>query len=612
MPSKLHSVLHSVLKQVWGYDSFRPLQQEIIEALLRNEDALVILPTGGGKSLCFQLPALVRPGITIVVSPLISLMKDQVDTLKEMGVSAQLLNSSLTEKEARAVLSQLHNDELKLLYMAPERLMLESMLTRLQTIPVAQFIIDEAHCVSQWGHDFRPEYRALHVLRQVFPDVPIAAFTATATPDVNADIKVQLGLKNPQEFSATVDRPNLTYRVFTRSGVKKQIIPLLERHKNEPGIIYCLSRKNVDDLSTFLNEQGYKNLPYHAGMNDKDRRENQMRFAREEIDIIVATVAFGMGIDRSNIRYVIHASMPQSLEHYQQEIGRAGRDALAAHGYLFFGAADYRMRIQMMEETTSAAQQQVLRQKLNHIYDFCITPQCRHKRLVSYFGQNYEKENCQACDFCLNEITLVSDSQILAQKILSCLIRLKRPYGTDYIVRVLKGDDDERITARGHKTISTYGILKDQSLSFIRSMIDQLCGQGYILKEGEFATLTVTQEGWKILRSSVTPKLVQPLEAKAKKVLDRASKRRQEQDWGGIDRELFEQLRRKRMELATQEGVPAFIIFGDKTLKDLAVKRPQNLAEFANVFGVGEHKLKLYGTIFVEEIQKYAAAGVKI
>lgn len=598
------------LKQYWGYDDFRPFQKEIIESLLQGKDILSVLPTGGGKSLCFQLPALLREGLTVVISPLISLMKDQVDGLKEMGIPAEVLNSSLTFREQSEVLTQTHLGQVKLLYLSPERLASDSMRERLKSLPIAQFVIDEAHCISHWGHDFRPEYRALQFLREQFSAVPIAAFTATATPDVQRDILAQLHLRRPREFIAGIDRPNLTYRVFQRSGLRRwrgegfhhQLIQILERHRNEPGIIYCLKRDDVDELSTFLNEEGFKNLPYHAGMEDQTRKEYQAKFAREEVDIIVATIAFGMGIDRSNIRFVIHAAMPQSLEHYQQEMGRAGRDSLPAFGYLFFGASDYRTRLHFIE---ASKEREVPRAQLNQMYDFCLKPQCRHKRLVEYFGQNYTERNCKACDFCLDEIRLAEDALIIGQKILSCVARLKNRFGKNYVARILKGEADERALSYRHQELSTFGLMKDQTLVYIRSMIDQLVGQGFLGTEGEFATLNITPLGWELLQGRQTPRLALPLESKTKKEIERKTRERIKEDWSRINHELFERLRQKRSQLAQSKGVPAFVIFGDRTLKEMALKAPQKREEFGKLFGVGEHKLEHYSEPFLNVIQTY-------
>lgn len=603
MQEKNIELAQDYLKRYWGYKTFRPLQKEIIQALIDQKDTIAILPTGAGKSLCFQIPAMLSEGITIVISPLISLMKDQVDTLKELGISAEFINSSLNANDQQLIFKKLHSKQLKLLYLSPERLCTSSMQERLKALPLARFIIDEAHCISQWGHDFRTEYRMLQLLKEQYPQTPIATFTATATPEVQKDIVHQLKIKNPHFFIGNVDRPNLTYRIFRRSQFKEQIIQVLEQHKNEPGIIYCLSRKDVDEFSQFLNQAGYENLPYHAGLSDDIRKQNQSQFALEKTHLIIATVAFGMGIDRSNIRFVAHAAMPQSMEQYQQEVGRAGRDGLPSYGYLFFSPLDYKLRLNFCEESS---QKQILIEKLNQIYQFCFNPKCRHKAIVEYFGQDFEQTHCQACDFCLNEIQLIEDPLPLSQKIISCVARLKTPFGADYICRILKGEPNERIQFHRHNELSTFGLLQNESRQFIRTIIDQLVGQNFLDKEEEFSTLSMNKKSWEILKGLTIPKLIQPLEKKARKAIEQRRKEKIQQDWSGIDSALFEYLRKKRSELAQEKGVPAFIIFGDKTLKDMALKKPQTKEQFALLFGVGEQKLKEYADIFLSEIKNYS------
>lgn len=491
--------MEDLLKKYWGYTSFRPFQKEIIAAILSNRDSLTVLPTGGGKSLCFQIPALVHEGLTVVVSPLISLMKDQVDGLKEMGITADCLHSGLTDQTQREILAEIKHHRLKLLYLAPERLYLPRTFDLLRSISLACFVIDEAHCISQWGHDFRENYRHLGRLRDTFPGTSLHAFTATATPEVKKDILEQLCLKNPHVTVAPVDRPNLTLRTQARTGFE-QVTAILDRHPGEAGIIYCLRRDDVDSLSEQLNNAGYTNLPYHAGLPDTVRQENQERFAREDINKIVATIAFGMGIDRSNIRFVIHTALPKSLEHYQQETGRAGRDGLPAFCYLFHKGGDYGTWTYLMSRSPNGS---VMRNKLNQMYRYCTQPQCRHRALVRYFGQEYAKDNCQACDYCLDEIETPTQKKKAQEKV----------------------------------------------------------------------------------------------------------RREREGQWQDIDHDLFEVLRQKRRELATGKNVPAFIIFSDKTLRDMARLQPTTPEGFANVYGVGEQKQKAYAETFTEVIQKFKAQG---
>lgn len=606
MDNDLQEKLRYALKKYWGYQAFRPYQEKTILSILRRQETLTILPTGGGKSLCFQLPALLMDGTAVVISPLISLMKDQVDALHDMGIAAEYFNSSLPQEARALVLQRLRRAELKLIYISPERLSDPEMLAALEALTLSFFVIDEAHCISHWGHDFRVEYRNLGMLKKVFPSVRAHAFTATATPEVEQDIVKQLCLCNPLRHIAPIDRPNLTYRVLARAHGSEQITDILRRHQGEAGIIYCIRRKDVDELSAALNAQGFKNLPYHAGLTDEARREYQERFAREEVDIIVATIAFGMGIDRSNIRFVIHAAMPKSIEHYQQETGRAGRDGLPAHCYLLYGGGDYRTWAFLFEQSS---QRDVMMSKLSALYNFCSQPQCRHRVLTRYFGQAYEPANCQACDYCLGEVDMVEGALAIGQKIVSCvhLVRKATAYGfgAAHITNILQGAMTDAIVQRGHHQLSTFGAMPDASVHYIRFMIEQLIGQGFLAREGEFSVLALTEDGGKLLRGERAPVLAKPLAAVKKKDIARRHTEKKEKEWAGVDQDLFQALRKKRAQIAAQKGVPAFIIFGDKSLRDMAFIKPQAPQAFAAVFGVGEMKLRLYGDIFIEVIKQY-------
>jgi ATP-dependent DNA helicase RecQ len=636
--------LKKALEQYWGYTEFRPLQQEAMQCLCQGRDAVVVLPTGGGKSLCFQAPAVTASGLAVVVSPLISLMKDQVDALTECGVPAARIDSSLAPEEREAALDRVRRRQLKLLYISPERLVSDGFSKFLQTLDLSFIAIDEAHCISMWGHDFRPEYRQLGSLRQIFPKVAIGAYTATATEQVRRDIAEQLRLKDPAMLVGSFDRPNLIYKVRPRSGVVKQVCEVLDRFKGDSGIIYCIRRKDVEQMAEKLTAKGYRVAPYHAGMTDEARKKNQDDFVEERVDTIIATIAFGMGIDKSNVRYVIHAGMPKSLEHYQQESGRAGRDGLEAECHLFYSAGDYGVWKSILtnprgegvpplraagvspanrgqdaldtEEqgqdalATAPAATEIALAKLGRMYAYCTDAVCRRRTILEYFGQEYKQDNCGTCDICLGDVDLVDDALITAQKILSCILRLGQRFGGGYTALVLTGSRDQRILANRHDALSTYGLLKDYDTRTVHDWIEQLAGQGFIDKTGEFNVLSVTEKGWRVIREEVTPRLLKPVEKAAKH--ERKAKVAVE-GWEGVDKGLFEALRRLRSSLASERGVAAYIIFGDAALRDMARKRPSTLQRFLNVRGVGEMKCEQYGRVMIEKIRAYCLEhGLKI
>ena len=594
------------LKNYWGYSSFLPLQEETIASVLAGRDTLTMLATGGGKSLCFQLPALLKHGLAVVISPLISLMKDQVDSLRDMGIAAECLNSSLPAEEQRSIINRVRKGEVKLLYISPERLQTEGTIGLLKSVPLSFFVVDEAHCISHWGHDFREEYRNLAMIKHTFAGAPVHAFTATATAEVRRDILEQLRLQDPISHIGPVDRPNLTYRVRLRTQVLNQVAELLRKHTEEPGIIYCLRRDDVDTLSARLNDQGFKNLPYHAGLADEIRRSHQEQFAGEKIDLMVATIAFGMGIDRSNIRYVIHTAMPKSIEHYHQETGRAGRDGLPASCYLFYAGNDYLIWKSLLEESP---QKEVMLDKLQRLYHFCAQPQCRHKVLAKYFDQDYEKASCGTCDYCLSELEMVEDPLTVGQKILSCVYRVQQAsgleFGAGHIAEVLKGNRTDQVEKWGHQRLSTFGLMAAESVPFIRYLIEQMVGQGYLRRGGEFSTLSLADSAKEVLHGELAPVLVKPLVAAKKKEIARRGRQKKEEEWAEADPELFHLLRQKRMELAQQQGVPAFIIFGDRSLRDMAATKPVTKEAFAAVYGVGDQKLRAYAEAFIGVIKGY-------
>ena len=594
--------IQKALVKYWGYNDFLPLQRRAMECVSHGRDSVVVLPTGGGKSLCFQAPAVVMEGLTVVVSPLISLMKDQVDALKESDVPAARIDSSLSADEQRAVLAAVRSHKLKLLYVSPERLVSDGFVELLRKTKLSFIAVDEAHCVSMWGHDFRPEYRQLGRLKETFRGVTIGAYTATATEQVRRDIAEQLHLETPEMLIGSFDRPNLVYKVKRRANKLKQVRAVLDRHKGESGIIYCIRRKDVDELYMQLKVKGYKVLPYHAGMADEDRKANQEEFINDKVDTIVATIAFGMGIDKSNVRYVIHTGMPKSLEHYQQETGRAGRDGLEAECCLFYSGGDYGTWKSLMSDMKPDAYD-IAMIKLNRMYSYCTGGVCRHKAILRYFGQVFEKTNCAACDVCLGELKCMDDALETAQKILSCILRLEQRFGAGYTASVLIGSTDQRILDNNHDALSTYGLLSNHSTHSVHDWIEQLEGQDYIEKAGEYNVLTVTQKGWQVLKGNDTPRLLKPAKKPAK--ISQAV----EDSWEGVDKGLFEALRKLRAGLARKKGLPAYIVFGDAALRDMARRRPSNLIRLLDVRGVGEKKSRQYGEVVLGTIRDYCRAN---
>jgi len=599
MPTTINHTL-TALKKYWGYDSFLNLQQEAIECVLENRDSIVVLPTGGGKSICFQAPALQMEGMAVVVSPLISLMKDQVDSLVFNGISAKSLNSSLGMDEQWEIEQEMLSGKLKILYVSPERLVTSTFRDLLKRANVSFFAIDEAHCISAWGHDFRPEYKALGSLKKIFPNAAVHAYTATATKLVRNDIAAALNLSSPEILTGKYDRPNLIYSVKRADNRMSQVCAVIDRHRSESGIIYCIKRKDVDKVCEELKELGYSALPYHAGLNSSVRQHNQDAFIKDRTDIIVATIAFGMGIDKSNVRYVIHSGMPKSLENYQQESGRAGRDGLPADCLLLHSSNDFGTWSWIINNGDGESGEAALK-NLYNISNYCSSIECRHRLLVNYFGQEYDSNDCQACDVCLNDLKLSDHSLEVGQKILSCIKRLNEMFGADYISKVLTGSRDQRILEWKHDKVSTYGMLSEFNKRQVRDWIEQLVGQGYIAKDPEFGAMTITSKGWLIIRGEDTPKLLKPA-VKQATTRDRSSKGVDARSWEGVDRDLFGKLRMLRLDIATEKNVPAFIIFGDASLRDMARMKPTTVAAFKEVYGVGDQKSKEYAARFTQLI----------
>lgn len=597
-----------VLQRVWGYSSFRPLQRDAIDAVLAGRDSVVVLPTGGGKSLCFQLPALVdeedHGRLALVVSPLIALMKDQVDGLVAQGVAAACLHSGQNAGERQAALDLVRSGRCRLLYVAPERAVGEGAdnFKRLVAANRVRYVaIDEAHCISQWGHDFRPEYRQLADLRQSLPEVSVHAFTATATIRVRHDIISELGLHDAAVLVGPFDRPNLTYRVLPRTTLKSQIRAMLTRHSREAGIIYCLSRKEVDALALWLQAEGVRALPYHAGLDDRTRHRHQDAFLNEEADVMTATVAFGMGIDRSDVRFVLHAGAPRSLEHYQQEAGRAGRDGLPAECVLITSTGDF-ARWRSLLESRGEWNDQV-RLLMRDMERYATATSCRHRALVEYFGQHLEATACGACDWCLGELERVEGSQVLGQKILSAVARTGQRWGVGHLTSVLRGETSEVVSSRGHHQLSVFGLLKDCSAAEVRGYIDQLAQAGFLARTGDqYPTLQITATGAELLRGKSNCMLFrQPRlkPAERRRALRRPSQAVTE---SADEQALFEELRALRLRLARERGVPPYVIFHDATLRELAHAKPTSAIQLLDVPGIGERKAAVYGEAVLEAI----------
>ena len=588
----------AILKQYFGFTSFRPLQEQIIRDSLAGKDVLALLPTGGGKSLCFQLPALARPGLTIVVSPLIALMKDQVDALQASGVAATFLNSSLDSQASRTRLRGLHNGEYRLLYVAPERLMLSGFLADLRKWAVNLIAIDEAHCISEWGHDFRPEYRQLAQLRELLPEAPMMALTATATGRVRSDIIKHLHLREPGCYVASFNRPNLTYRVLAKAGPYEQTLDFIRSRPNDSGIVYCQSRKSSESVAGRLNADGVKAAPYHAGMEAEDRSRNQELFLRDEVRVICATIAFGMGINKPNVRFVIHYDLPKNIEGYYQETGRAGRDGLPSECLLLFSAGDVVKQTQFIEQKTDAREQRVARAQLQQMVHYAEISTCRRTALLEYFGEQFAEPNCGGCDNCLSP-RATWDGTLAAQKFLSCVYRVREKSGFDlglnHVIEVLTGADTEKVRKWRHDQVSTYGIGKEHSRTAWQAIGRELIRLGYLRQSTDrYAVVELTPEGRAVLSQRKKITLTKPVAAPQAKT-HRAGEI-------ACDEALFEKLRGLRKRLADEQAVPPYIIFSDVSLRQMARNYPANEREFARVSGVGERKLREFGEVFLAEI----------
>jgi ATP-dependent DNA helicase RecQ len=612
--------LLSLLKQYFGFTSFRPLQEEIIRDSLAGKDVFALLPTGGGKSLCFQLPAMAQPGLTVVVSPLIALMKDQVDAMQAGGIPATFLNSSLAQNESRARLRGLHNGEFRLLYVAPERLMLSGFLSDLQRWNVRLLAVDEAHCISEWGHDFRPEYRQLAELRKLFPETPMMALTATATGRVRADIIKLLKLREPRCYVASFNRPNLTYRVLAKNKPYDQVLEFVRARPKESGIVYCQSRKSAESVALRLNEDGVKSRPYHAGLTPKERSEHQELFLRDDVRVICATIAFGMGINKPNVRFVIHYDLPKNIEGYYQETGRAGRDGLPGECVLLFSAGDVVKQTQFIDEKPDPKEQQIAREQLQKMVHYAECAGCRRRELLAYFGEEFGAPNsdsartddpaqpadseigapvnCGACDNCLSPRETF-DGTVAAQKFLSCVYRIREKtrfgVGLNHVIEVLTGADTEKVRKWNHEQLSTYGIGKEHGRPEWAAIGRELIRLGHLRQTSEkFSVLELTDAGLAALKQRRKVTLTKPVTAPESKV-HRAGEI-------ACDEVLFDRLRRLRKQLADERNVPAYIVFSDVALRQMARDYPASEREFARISGVGEKKLREFGDVFLAEI----------
>ncbi len=588
--------LHATLRKVFGLHEFRPHQREIIQGLLSARDAFVLMPTGGGKSLCYQLPALLRPGMALVVSPLISLMKDQVDALMANGVAAAFYNSSLDPVQAKQTLAAMHAGELKLLYVAPERLMHAGFLARLADVPVSLIAVDEAHCVSQWGHDFRPEYAALGALRSQLPGVPLIALTATADTHTRKDIVQVLGLERARHYVASFDRPNIRYTVLEKHRPMEQLTRFLDNRGAESGIVYALSRKRTEEITAQLEAEGLSAAAYHAGLTGDVRRDVQERYLRDDVQIVVATVAFGMGIDKPNVRFVVHYDLPKHIEGYYQESGRAGRDGLASEALLLYGAQDVVTARRLLDGTSNPEQRRIEAHKLQAMVGFAESLTCRRRVLLGYFGEHLDQD-CGNCDVCLNP-PQTFDATVAAQKVLSCVYRVGERFGIKHVVDVLRGADTERIRRLGHAKLSTYGIGSDMSDTEWTSLVRQLIHRGLLLQDiGNYSVLRLTPAARPVLRGERELVLARPrIKSRSKRRSGAAAALE------AADTDLFEALRALRKGLAEAQGVPPYVIFGDATLVEMSRRKPASGAELLEITGVGQKKLERYGADFLDVI----------
>jgi len=591
--------LNAILKKHFGYDEFRPNQKEAILNVLDKKDTFVLMPTGGGKSLCYQLPSVVQDGLTLVVSPLIALMKDQVDSLVQNGVSAAYINSTLGKEEISTIMTDARSGMLDILYVAPERLSLGSFQEFLHSLSIGLIAIDEAHCISEWGHDFRPDYRNLRQLKSQFLGVPIIALTATATEKVRKDIVTQLSLENSELYVSSFNRENLTLNVYPKKGAYDTITQLIDKYEGESVIIYCSSRKNTEKIAVDLVEDGYSALPYHAGLSPMVRKQNQEAFVTDRVNIIVATIAFGMGIDKPDVRLVVHHTFPKSLEGYYQEIGRAGRDSLPAECAMLYSYGDKSKHEFFFRDIRDEKELANARLKLQQMIDYASLRTCRRCHILKYFGEVYESDNCGGCDVCINPSELF-DSTVIVQKILSASIRTENRFGKNYLIDVLKGKETDQVLRNGHQNLSVFGMVSDYTREQLRDIISLLIPMGYLISSmSEYPTLSITNKAAMWLNTKDATLELPKIEGVE------VSTRKKQVGELEYDEGLFERLRKLRKKIAQNKGVPPFVIFGDVSLYEMARYMPQSDDDFIKVSGVGSQKLERYGDIFMKSIKEY-------
>jgi ATP-dependent DNA helicase RecQ len=591
--------MEDLLKKHFGYDSFRPLQAEIINSVMNGEDAFVLMPTGGGKSLCFQLPALKFPGITLVVSPLIALMKDQVDALKANGISAEFINSSLGTQEINQIMEKAQNGQTKIVYIAPERFASNSFNEFLKNVKVDLLAIDEAHCISEWGHDFRPDYRNLGKLKKMFPQTPLIALTATATEKVRQDIIRHLDIPKARRFVSGFDRENLKIKIIEKKKAFPKLVSLLEKYKKESVIIYCFSRKETEEVADNLRLNNFNASAYHAGLEPEKRKKVQDDFVNDRVDIIVATIAFGMGIDKPDVRLVAHYTFPKTLEGYYQEIGRAGRDGLPSDCVMFYTYADARKHEFFINQMPSESLRQKAFEKLSAVLEFAELTNCRKKYLLRYFGEETERETCKSCDVCLTKKEMFDATEI-AQKILSAIIRTNSRFGRNHIIDILLGRNTQKIKINGHDKLSVYGLAISSAENELAQIIRQLTDKGLLAKTvGKYATLSLSRKGIEFIKNNEKLELVKPVFE-----IDSGAGKAKNNDLD-YDKDLFEILRELRKEIASQEGVPPFVVFGDTSLREMSFYFPCGAKEFSLISGVGSAKLEKYGEVFIKVISGY-------